>query len=239
MATSHPAVCGFCRRNFETRTALAEHIQEAHGPGDQTGQGYRPTVGLVLDTGQSSMALVQMLSGEGEIPASKPDEVTTPPTMSAEHGRAWEIDLPKIREYFRTAEGRDNPNDNGIAAWVVEAPWAHPVWHSYWLALIHLREIPGGEPVWRKEPTRTHQLFVMALNQDHPREALLKGEDRPHFLMPLNFSGQFEAADDEAAIARVRGTVQLIIEGKLSPDTDFLRMWVQLYGADLVKPGVL
>lgn len=40
-AQAQPAVCGFCRAEFPSMTAMADHIATSHGPGDRTGQRYR------------------------------------------------------------------------------------------------------------------------------------------------------------------------------------------------------
>ena len=59
--------------------------------------------------------------------------------MNMPNGKAWRFDLDAIRMRMKA----DPASDAAVDAWLIEAPWAHPVWHSYLVMLIHLRPIPG------------------------------------------------------------------------------------------------
>lgn len=104
--------------------------------------------------------------------------------------------------------------------WIVEAGWAHPVWHSYVVYLYDLTtEIPGlPAPVIHKDGV-THELLVYALDPAQPNDPPV------HILQPANHGYQFKADSNEAATARVVALLEDIEAKNLSPDTDFRRVW--------------
>jgi hypothetical protein len=158
------------------------------------------------------------------------DIVSTPPTKDGPYSRAWlgDIDAWYAQRNAKREDGGD------IASWLVEAPWAHPMWHSYWICLLHLRPTPDGRPTKFYVDGATHELWLYALDPDQPRQTML---DTGQFklLLPTNFAAQFIEPDDEAAKARVAETVRLICIGTLSPDTDFIRQWAALFGDNMLK----
>lgn len=108
--------------------------------------------------------------------------------------------------------------------WIVEAGWAHPVWHSYVVFLYDLTtEIPGlPTPAIYKEGV-THELMVYALDPAQPIDPPI------HILQPANHGYQFAADSNEAATARVVSILELIETMRLSPDTDFRSAWDTLF----------
>lgn len=184
-----------------------------------------PTIGIV-GTGRTAGEVVAALSGKiGERigPAASADPVDRAPDFTGPHGRAWSAPLPDERA---TAD-----EDATVAMWVVEAEWAHPAWHSYVIALIHLRPIAGVRPPIIHLPGATHEMMVAALSPDHSRNPLIDGTAASlPWLSPMNFVGQFRALTDAAAMERLEGTVREVIDGQLSPDTDFRRAWEARYG---------
>ena len=158
------------------------------------------------------------------------DEVTTPPTIKGDHGRAWLADMARILK-----EQQVNPaEDATVCSWLVEAPDAHPFWHSYWVFCIHLRPLIIPRPVTFYLLGATHELGVWALDPKFSRQQFLQ-DGVPHMLTPGNFAGQFMEPNDAEAFKRVEKSVHEICAGELSPDTDFLRQWVKRYGAHMVK----
>lgn len=106
------------------------------------------------------------------------------------------------------------------ATWIVEAKWAHPLWHSYVFFLYDIAtEIPDQRPAVIYRDGMTHELLVYALDPSHPVESTFQ------VLQPANHGYQFKAESDEAAIARVVALLEEIEAKKLSPDTDFRAMW--------------
>jgi hypothetical protein len=148
-----------------------------------------------------------------------------PPHKVGSAGRAWKVDIDAVRAL---TPGRP---DSGLCMWIVEAPWAHPVWHSYWIGVVHLRPVPGlQEPVFFLRGA-THEVMLYALDPSHT-PAL----DKPQrFLFPANFHGQWQAQSDEEAVAKIEGCVDDIIAGTLSPDTDHVRSWIDRFSDSNVK----
>jgi hypothetical protein len=185
------------------------------------------TIG-VIGTGRSVM---QKLGVPEQAVAIK-DPITAPPVLSGAAGKAWLTDL--------TAGA---PEEHGVlASWIVEAPGAHPLWHSYSVVLVHLRPMADGRKTLFYLPDATHEIWVYALNPEADRNVMLMraGNIAIGLLHPGNYIGQFIEISDDLAIERVRATVQEICDGKLSPDTDHVNCcWVKRYGDYLLKdrPG--
>ena len=119
--------------------------------------------------------------------------------------------------------------------WVITAPWAHPLWHSYILHLIHLRPMGDGRKTLFYVPGATHEMMLFALDPEYPLEPIVMGQARAQWLRPGNFAAQFISPSDEMARRRIRDTVSLICAAGLNPDTDAISQWVALYGDAMVK----
>jgi hypothetical protein len=127
---------------------------------------------------------------------------------------AWKDESLKNREIFNVA-------------WVINAPWAHPVWSQYVLMLYDLTSISEkhGEPLLHL-PDATHEFFLWAIDPDHPIEQ--KGPLQPediHRLTPPNYGYQFKAASHDAAEERLQAIVDGIIAAEINPDTDWRGVW--------------
>ena len=153
------------------------------------------------------------------------------PDLVGPHGKAWKQDF----DSFRKLHPGLGP-DGSVCVWIVSAPWAHPVWHSYLIVCLFLRDVPGVPPAKVAMAGATHEVIVAALDPEQKRIPL---NDYPKMLKPLNFAGQWIAASDEAAAAKIEATVLEIVNGTLSPDTDFLREWVKRFSGSNLKAGVL
>jgi hypothetical protein len=146
------------------------------------------------------------------------------PDIEGSHGKAWKFDLEAI--------SRKRPRAHAsLVSWYISAPWAHPAWHSYSLSLIHLRPLPGLNPPIINLPGATHEIFLFAVHPDW----VMKLDDIPPNLQPANFAAQFIEPDDKSAIDRVRKCVEEIVDGNLSPDTDFIQHWIQRFGSSNIK----
>ena len=154
------------------------------------------------------------------------DTITTPPTCSGLHGRAWRLPT-------RLATNSGAPC--AVALWLIEAPWAHPAWHSYVLSVIHLRPLPNVPAAKFYLPAATHEIVLHALDPAHDRQPAMDGRSFAP-LTPPNFAAQFIAADDDTAVRRVDSAVQLICRARLSPDTDARATWIALFGDNMVRP---
>lgn len=141
------------------------------------------------------------------------------------HGEAWMIDLDAIGRKIGVKEHAS------VVGWIISAPWAHPLWHSYSLNLIHLRPLPGYPPPTIYLPGATHEIILHALDPDHK----INLEETPRWLSPANFAAQFIEPSDEAAKDRIRQCVFEITRGILSPDTDFTQQWIARFNASMIK----
>lgn len=149
-----------------------------------------------------------------------------PPTKQGTHGKAWRLDYSKWPRAGTTPHA-------SIDGWIVEALWAHPMWHSYILSAVHLRAIEGFPPAVINLPGATHEVMLYALDPQHTPQL-----DRfPKVLTPPNFFGQWIAESDEAAAKKVEACVDEIIAGELSPDTDLRCMWVDRFSDSNIKAG--
>jgi hypothetical protein len=145
--------------------------------------------------------------------------IQTQPTLTGEHGRAWLIPRSELHAL--------------VAMWVIEAPWAHPLWHSYILSLVHLRPDPGlAAPVVRREGA-THELVLYALDAATNRGPMIEGG--PILVLePPNFAAQMIEAHDAAAFENAERAVMMILSRTLSPDTDHISSWIELFGDSMV-----
>lgn len=119
-------------------------------------------------------------------------------------------------------------------SWIVFAPWAHPVWHSYVVLLYDLTtEIPDQPAPVLYLDGATHELMVFALDPSHPAEPPV------HTLAPANHGYQFRADSNEAARDRVVALLEMIAAGTLSPDTDYRLSWDARFadGVSLLQAG--
>src|SRR5208283_1322508 len=84
------------------------------------------------------------------------------PDLETDWGRAWRIDLDKVRA-MRNLKAE---NDGTIIAWVVEALWAHPAWGYYFIAAVHLRPTKQMPVPKIMLDGATHEAWVIALAPD-------------------------------------------------------------------------
>lgn len=149
------------------------------------------------------------------------------PDIVGERGKAWKVDVEAVAR--RHPGGPDASLT--VAHWIVEAQWAHPLWHSYFIGCVSLRDVPGVPAAKINLPGATHEVLVYALNPSCRR---MWNEATP-YLLPGNFHGQWIAGDDDAARAFIEETVKLVVDGKLNPDTDARSQWIQRFSASNMK----
>jgi hypothetical protein len=149
------------------------------------------------------------------------------PDLQGSHGKAWRADLAAVA---RRRPGGPPP-ELTVASWILSAPYAHPIWHSYTIGAVSLRDLPGVPPARIHLAGATHEVMVYALNPDFRRAVNAPA----HLLQPSNFHGQWIAESDAGATRFIEETVQLVIDGRLSPDTDFRRNWIARFSASNMK----
>lgn len=151
-----------------------------------------------------------------------------PPDLEGPAGKAWKMDGDS---YLKLHPEKAPIHEVTTACWILQCPAYHPVWHSYVISCVSLKNMEGLPPAVILLPNATHELFVIALNPNFPTTV---NEDFC-FLEPINFSAQFIAENDEVASGRIEESVKEILAGVLSPDTDFMSMWVARYGDSNLK----
>jgi hypothetical protein len=188
----------------------------------------RPLTVGIIGTGAT---VLRAITGASE-PAKIHDPLTIKAGVEGPHGRAWIADQETQRKTLDCPPEKDGT----VAHYIIEAPWAHIAWHSYSLILLHLRPMPGfADPIIYMDGA-THEIVLHALNPDHPRLPLIDGTAQEFpWLTPANFGAQFIEITDALALERVERAVQMICDGKLSPDTDFTSQWVALFGNHMLK----
>jgi len=159
-----------------------------------------------------------------------PEPIARAPDITGSHGRAWRVDHEAHRR--RSLRGPDA--DAGVVTWVVEATWAHPLFHSYVLDLVHLRPLPDGRETKIYLHGATHEMILHALNPDTPREPFILGDAPASWLQPVNFAAQLVRPDDAAATATIEDAVRDICAGTLNPDTDAISMWAHRFGDNML-----
>lgn len=160
------------------------------------------------------------------------DPIVAPPVLSGPKSKAWLTNNAEGRRIM----GIKAEQDACLSHWVIEAPWAHPAWHSYSLIVVHLRPIKSIPPAELYVDGATHEMWLFAIDPHKDRNELIEtGITNGHWLSPINFGAQFIEITDDLAVERIRNTVQMICDGKLSPDTDYRADWARLFGHNMLK----
>jgi len=149
------------------------------------------------------------------------------PDLTSQFTKVWQHDLPAIRRKHPEA-----PQDATIASFIINAPWANPIWANYWLTLIHTRPLDPPRKTLIYLPGATHEFWLYALD---PKWEIDLDQMPPPFLAPINFAAQFIADSDQAAEIRIGNCIGEILVGTLSPDTDFRQQWIERFNACMMK----
>lgn len=191
-----------------------------------------PKIGIVMGTGQGGL---RALTGVGNAVVESP--VSIAPTIMGPHGKAWLCDHASLRRKLNVRDDQDGT----VEHWIIEAPWAHPVWHSYSILLLHLRPLPDKRETLFYLENASHEMMLHAMDPKADREAIIIGSGLfgGMWLTPTNFAAQFVEISDDLARDRIRKAVEIICAGNLSPDSDFINDWADLFGDNMMKdrPG--
>jgi hypothetical protein len=114
-------------------------------------------------------------------------------------------------------------------SWIIDAPWAHPLWSQYIVLLYDLTTPHKDGPPTLHLKDVTHEFLVHALDPAHkvPRNTP-PSRAKLAMLQPPNYGYQFAAASNEEAEERIQELVNGIVGEKISPDTDFRSLWNKL-----------
>lgn len=115
-------------------------------------------------------------------------------------------------------------------AWMIDAPWAHPMWNQYVLLMYDLTsDAPTAVKPKIVLEGATHEFFLFAINPEFPVEKdapiWQQHDGKFNVLQPANYGYQFKAESNEAATARIQQIIDKIVVMELSPDTDFRSYW--------------
>lgn len=114
-----------------------------------------------------------------------------------------------------------------LAAWLIYAPWAHPLWQYYQLAVVHLRHIDGVKPAVLRTPDAAHELMVVALDPQRIPAAGLTAADcvnaHPGFLLPVSLCEQFEGTTDAEMVRLAELCAHACARATLSPEPNYLQ----------------
>lgn len=103
---------------------------------------------------------------------------------------------------------------------LLHRPDAHPVWPSYVVSLVHLRDVPEqSKPPHREYSDSTHEILCFALDPDVKPDPLDSGSIR--VLTPSNLTYQLRALSDALALSVFSQFVGALSRRELSPDSDF------------------
>jgi hypothetical protein len=137
------------------------------------------------------------------------------PDFKGAFGTLWRVAKPDPAKLERP------DHEASLGVWLLTVPSAHPMWHSYALAVISLRDIPGVPPASKQYSEATHELLLMALD---PGVSLPDPDDALHFklayLTPPNLVEQFHGVTDEQAVQIGELLARSFIDGHANPDTD-------------------
>jgi hypothetical protein len=135
------------------------------------------------------------------------------PDREGSCGKAWLIRRPSAKELATSPNWAAT-----VASWLLYVPGAHPMWHSYALAVVHLREVPGAPPPHKTYPDAEYELMIYALN---PKVQHDPDDFKPAFLQPANLVEQFHGLTDSKAAKLAEQLAAAFVNGDASPDTDF------------------
>lgn len=151
--------------------------------------------------------------------------MTEPKFLTAQTKRAplyasrWKVwDVRNVEAHRKTPD-----HMAFIGGWLIEAPGVHPWWTLWRVDLIHLRDIPGVRPAYKRTPDMTHEVLSGALDPFQPADP-----DRPDtmkMMHPVDFAVQFKAPSDQVAGRVVASAMRACANGFIHPDTDFRMQW--------------
>ncbi|QIG76880.1 hypothetical protein EVC30_051 [Rhizobium phage RHph_Y1_11] len=105
-------------------------------------------------------------------------------------------------------------DDKWAVAYLIDAPWAHPLWSQY---ILFGFDLDAGATRYRSDTT--HEVLLFALDRNFPATPpLLDGKELP-LLQPPNCGYQLTTTNDDL-VKLLDGVVEAIDAKQMSPDTD-------------------
>ena len=138
------------------------------------------------------------------------------PKIYADAGQAWVIDF----EF----------NPSVIAHWLILAPNYHRQFNFYFIFLIDLKNELAMK-IGKVSPEVTHEINVLSVI---PNEPVFYNRS-PHLVTPMNFRGQWYAANNDLAKAAVKEAVTEICQGYLDPNISVQDRWIMRFGSAMLE----
>lgn len=108
-----------------------------------------------------------------------------------------------------------------LRAVLLHRPDAHPHWHTYQVAVVHLRPVEGLPPPKLAFPDGSHEISILAVDpRTEPNPDDLRSIQTLH---PPNMVSQLRALTDEGALALFGAFVKALSTHELCPDSDHFR----------------
>lgn len=123
-----------------------------------------------------------------------------------------------------------------LASWLISGNF-HLAWNQWLVSLVHLRGKVDGEPSKIVLEGATHELTIWSIHPDAPALSALSTIDdlvfvEPSsntrisiFLNPVDICQQLIAKNDAEAMAKVETVLTMVANNRLSPDSDFRKLW--------------
>ncbi len=138
---------------------------------------------------------------------------------------------------WQDTEHSDDPFS--LARWIIWAPWVHSMWPYHFCSVVHLRDVEGSTPAKMQFPEATHEFMVLSLNPEHEPDP--NHMEALYFLTPPSIAQQFTATDDAEALEIIELNLQLVLQQRLSLDSDYRRSWEHIlreHTIDEMRQGV-
>ena len=144
------------------------------------------------------------------------------PDKQGKAGQAWIIDVKK----------RGGPAvDADVRTYMVKGKSFHKFWDTWIVSMIHLRDIPGMPPATLTKPNHTHEFLIMALDPGKDTKNFFNYDPddfKANYLEPIDCCVQFECPTDVEALDLCDVAVQAIVNGQMSPDSDYASVWARM-----------
>lgn len=129
---------------------------------------------------------------------------------------------------LRPVGQRERPDhDASLSAWLVCCPGAHAFWEWWTCGVYHLRPIEGqSKPATLNFPGASHEFMFAAIDPTGGPPPLTGG--RFSLLMPLDLVHQVTGIDDKTAGHILDLSIAAIMQGTMSPDSDYAERWAKL-----------
>jgi hypothetical protein len=140
------------------------------------------------------------------------------PDIKTSFGKAWTLRVVKLKTAAASA---------CLGHWLLNVPGAHPFWENWHVMVISLADIPGVPPAHKKYPTAEYEFLIASIN---PEDCPSPSPDETSYplLSPVDVAEQFDGVSEHDAVRVGFGAVRTILNGHMSPDSDFRRLWHQL-----------